>query len=93
MSNGILDTMSLKLVPGIKVSLDSLHVNDLKSQELHVSGLEKALQKLQVSLENTKNKIDEHEERKWTKQDRERERARETSSAYIPFPFGFFFFF
>lgn len=49
MPNGVLDTMSLKLVPGIKVSLDSLHVNDLKSQELHVSGLEKALKKLQVS--------------------------------------------
>lgn len=49
MPNGVLDTMSLKLVPGIKVSLDSLHVNDLKSQELHVSGLENALKKLQVS--------------------------------------------
>lgn len=53
MPNGVLDTMSLKLVPGIKVSLDSLHVNDLKSQELHVSGLEKALKKLQVSWSGT----------------------------------------
>lgn len=53
MPNGVLDTMSLKLVPGIKVSLDSLHVNDLKSQELHVSGLEKALKKLQVSWSST----------------------------------------
>lgn len=53
MPNGVLDTMSLKLVPGIKVSLDSLHVNDLKSQELHVKGLEKALKKLQVSWSGT----------------------------------------
>lgn len=49
MPNGVLDTMSLKMVPGIKVSLESLQVHDLKSQELHISGLDKALQKLQVS--------------------------------------------
>lgn len=50
MPNGNLGTMSLKLVPGIKVSLESLQVHDLKSQELHITGLDKALQKLQVSL-------------------------------------------
>jgi len=49
MPNGVMDTMSLQLVPGIKVSLESLHVRDLKSQELQISGLDKALQKLQVS--------------------------------------------
>ncbi|KAH8416192.1 hypothetical protein KR222_010408, partial [Zaprionus bogoriensis] len=54
MPNGALDTMSLKLVPGIKVSLESLHVNDLKSQELHVSGLEKALKKVQVKPSDSK---------------------------------------
>ncbi|EDW01493.1 nuclear pore membrane glycoprotein 210 [Drosophila grimshawi] len=53
MPNGILDTMSLKLVPGIKVSLESLQVHDLKSQELHISGLDKALQKLQVKASDT----------------------------------------
>lgn len=93
MPNGVLDTMSLKLVPGIKVSLDSLHVNDLKSQELHVSGLEKALKKLQVSWSGTQKKIDEHDEKgNGQSKGREQSRAREKkSSAYIPFPFGFLF--
>ncbi|XP_002059350.3 nuclear pore membrane glycoprotein 210 isoform X2 [Drosophila virilis] len=54
MPNGVLDTMSLKMVPGIKVSLESLQVHDLKSQELHISGLDKALQKLQVKPSDSK---------------------------------------
>ncbi|XP_060653588.1 nuclear pore membrane glycoprotein 210 [Drosophila nasuta] len=54
MPNGVLDTMSLKLVPGIKVSVESLQVHDLKSQELQISGLDKALQKLQVKPSDSK---------------------------------------
>lgn len=54
MPNGILDTMSLQLVPGIKVSVESLHVRDLKSQELQISGLDKALHKLQVKPSDSK---------------------------------------
>ncbi|XP_002004459.3 nuclear pore membrane glycoprotein 210 [Drosophila mojavensis] len=54
MPNGNLGTMSLKMVPGIKVSLESLQVHDLKSQELHITGLDKALQKLQVKPSDSK---------------------------------------
>ncbi|XP_034654071.1 uncharacterized protein LOC117892141 isoform X2 [Drosophila subobscura] len=49
MPSGVLDTMSLKLVPGINVMPESVQVSDLKPQELHISGLVKALHKLQVS--------------------------------------------
>ncbi|XP_017017075.1 nuclear pore membrane glycoprotein 210 [Drosophila kikkawai] len=48
MPSGISDTMALKLVPGIKVTPESLRVTDLKPQELHISGLDKALHRVQV---------------------------------------------
>ncbi|ALC40423.1 gp210, partial [Drosophila busckii] len=48
MPNGVLDTMSLKVVPGIKVTPETLQMQSLKSQELQVSGLDKALLKLEV---------------------------------------------
>ncbi|BFF88831.1 nuclear pore membrane glycoprotein 210-like [Drosophila madeirensis] len=54
MPNGVLDTMSLKLVPGIKVMPESVQVTDLKPQELHINGLDKALHKLQVKPSNSK---------------------------------------
>ncbi|XP_068145657.1 nuclear pore membrane glycoprotein 210 [Drosophila tropicalis] len=54
MPNGILDKMSLKLVPGIKVKPETVQVNDMKPQELHISGLDKALTKLQVKSSDTK---------------------------------------
>ncbi|KAH8372961.1 hypothetical protein KR009_008980 [Drosophila setifemur] len=54
MPSGILDTMSLKLVPGIKVTPESLRVTDLKPQELHISGLDKALHKVQVQPSDSK---------------------------------------
>ncbi|XP_034650684.1 nuclear pore membrane glycoprotein 210-like isoform X1 [Drosophila subobscura] len=54
MPNGVLDTMSLKLVPGIKVMPESVQVTDLKPQELHISGLDKALHKLQVKSSTSK---------------------------------------
>ncbi|KAH8272626.1 hypothetical protein KR018_010193 [Drosophila ironensis] len=53
-SNGISDTMSLKLVPGVKVTPESIHVRDIKSQELHISGLNKALHKVQVTPSDSK---------------------------------------
>ncbi|SPP75814.1 Hypothetical predicted protein [Drosophila guanche] len=53
MPSGVLDTMSLKLVPGIKVKPESVQVTDLKPQELHISGLDKALHKLQVPIEGS----------------------------------------
>ncbi|EDW34958.1 GL20049 [Drosophila persimilis] len=54
MPSGVLDTMSLKLVPGIKVKPELVQVTDLKPQELHISGLDKALHKLQVKPSNSK---------------------------------------
>ncbi|XP_034654072.1 nuclear pore membrane glycoprotein 210 isoform X3 [Drosophila subobscura] len=54
MPSGVLDTMSLKLVPGINVMPESVQVSDLKPQELHISGLVKALHKLQVKPANRK---------------------------------------
>ncbi|KAH8339937.1 hypothetical protein KR067_003165 [Drosophila pandora] len=53
-SGGIVDTMSLKLVPGIKVSPESIRIADLKSQEMHISGLDKALHKVQVKPSDPK---------------------------------------
>ncbi|XP_041563587.1 nuclear pore membrane glycoprotein 210 isoform X2 [Drosophila elegans] len=54
MADGILDKMSLKLVPGIKVIPESVRVTVLKPQEIHVSGLDKALHKVQVQPSNSK---------------------------------------
>ncbi|XP_017061137.1 nuclear pore membrane glycoprotein 210 [Drosophila ficusphila] len=54
MPNGMLDKMSLKLVPGIKVMPESVRVTDLKPQEFHISGLDKALHKVQVKPSDSK---------------------------------------
>jgi len=48
-AKGVSDKMSLKLVPGIKVFPESVRVTDLKPHEIHISGLDKALLKVQVS--------------------------------------------
>ncbi|XP_044316732.1 nuclear pore membrane glycoprotein 210 isoform X2 [Drosophila rhopaloa] len=54
MGNGFLDKMSLKLVPGIKVIPESVRVTDMKAQEIHISGLDKALHRVQVKPSNSK---------------------------------------
>ncbi|XP_037731569.1 nuclear pore membrane glycoprotein 210 isoform X2 [Drosophila subpulchrella] len=54
MANGISDKMSLKLVPGIKVLPESVRVKDLKQQEIQISGLDKALHKIQVKPSESK---------------------------------------
>ncbi|XP_044248664.1 nuclear pore membrane glycoprotein 210 isoform X1 [Drosophila takahashii] len=54
MANGNLDKMSLKLVPGVKVMPESVRVTDLKPQEIHISGLDKALHKIQVKPSESK---------------------------------------
>lgn len=49
MPNGLLDSMSLKLVPGVKVIPEALVMADLKELDLTISGLDKILQKVEVS--------------------------------------------
>ncbi|EDV59867.1 uncharacterized protein Dere_GG23181 [Drosophila erecta] len=53
-TKGVSDKMSLKLVPGIKVFPESVRVTDLKPHEIHVSGLDKALLKVQVKPSDSK---------------------------------------
>lgn len=48
--NGISDTMTLKMVPAIKVSPTSISLEKLSNQPIHISGLEKVLQFVTVSL-------------------------------------------
>ncbi|XP_037824848.1 nuclear pore membrane glycoprotein 210 [Lucilia sericata] len=45
---GLTDNLSLKFVPGIKVTPDTLISDDLKEQDLTVTGLDKVLQKVEV---------------------------------------------
>nr|NP_001260714.1 glycoprotein 210 kDa, isoform B [Drosophila melanogaster]NP_610184.2 glycoprotein 210 kDa, isoform A [Drosophila melanogaster]A1Z6H7.1 RecName: Full=Nuclear pore membrane glycoprotein 210; Short=Nuclear pore protein gp210; AltName: Full=Glycoprotein 210 kDa; AltName: Full=Nuclear pore membrane glycoprotein gp188; AltName: Full=Nucleoporin Nup210; Short=Nup210; Flags: Precursor [Drosophila melanogaster]AOQ12760.1 Gp210-PA [synthetic construct]AAF57309.2 glycoprotein 210 kDa, isoform A [Drosop len=53
-AKGVSDKMSLKLVPGIKVFPESVRVTDLKPHEIHISGLDKALLKVQVKPSDSK---------------------------------------
>uniref|UniRef100_A0A1A9WQW2 BIG2 domain-containing protein n=1 Tax=Glossina brevipalpis TaxID=37001 RepID=A0A1A9WQW2_9MUSC len=50
MFNGLTDSLSLKLVPGIKVIPDALLADNAKEQDLTITGLDKVLQKLEVSF-------------------------------------------
>ncbi|TMW41968.1 hypothetical protein DOY81_012952, partial [Sarcophaga bullata] len=47
LKNGLTDKLSLKFVPGIKVMPDSLVSDELKEQDLVVTGLDKVLQKVE----------------------------------------------
>lgn len=47
---GLTDNLSLKFVPGIKVLPETLISDDLKEQDLTVTGLDKVLQKVEVSF-------------------------------------------
>ncbi|EDW49535.1 GM16521 [Drosophila sechellia] len=53
-AKGVSDKMALKLVPGIKVYPESVRVTDLKPHEIHISGLDKALLKVQVKPSDSK---------------------------------------
>ncbi|KAI9583399.1 hypothetical protein GQX74_005147 [Glossina fuscipes] len=50
MFSGLMDSISLKLVPGIKIIPDILLADNAKEQDLTITGLDKVLQKLEVSF-------------------------------------------
>lgn len=47
--NGLSDVMSLKFVPGVRVTPETLQATELQEQDLTITGLDKVLQKVEVS--------------------------------------------
>ncbi|XP_054736969.1 nuclear pore membrane glycoprotein 210 [Anastrepha obliqua] len=52
--NGLSDVMSLKFVPGVRVTPQTLQATELKEQDLTITGLDKVLQKVEVKASDTK---------------------------------------
>ncbi|XP_067631860.1 nuclear pore membrane glycoprotein 210 [Eurosta solidaginis] len=53
--NGLSDVMSLKFVPGVRATPETLQATELKEQDLTITGLDKVLQKVEVKASNTKH--------------------------------------
>ncbi|XP_017475725.1 PREDICTED: nuclear pore membrane glycoprotein 210 isoform X2 [Rhagoletis zephyria] len=52
--NGLSDVMSLKFVPGVRVTPETLEATELKEQDLTITGLDKVLQKVEVKASDAK---------------------------------------
>ncbi|XP_036332453.1 nuclear pore membrane glycoprotein 210 [Rhagoletis pomonella] len=52
--NGLSDVMSLKFVPGVRVTPETLETTELKEQDLTITGLDKVLQKVEVKASDAK---------------------------------------
>ncbi|XP_020712667.1 nuclear pore membrane glycoprotein 210 isoform X1 [Ceratitis capitata] len=52
--NGLSDVMSLKFVPGVRVTPAALEASELKEQDLTITGLDKVLQKVEVKASDAK---------------------------------------
>lgn len=50
MSNGLSDVSLLKFIPGIRVSPDAMSIDDVSQQSIVITGLDKVLQKVEVSF-------------------------------------------
>lgn len=50
LSNGLSDVSSLKFIPGIRVSPDAMTIDEVSQQGIVITGLEKVLQKVEVSF-------------------------------------------
>ncbi|XP_014100175.2 nuclear pore membrane glycoprotein 210 [Bactrocera oleae] len=52
--NGLSDVMSLKFVPGVRVTPEALQATELQEQDLTITGLDKVLQKVEVKASDAK---------------------------------------
>lgn len=50
LSNGLSDVASLKFIPGIRVSPDAMTIDEVSQQGIVITGLDKVLQKVEVSF-------------------------------------------